>query len=104
MVERMKKLELARAFAGMLKDAAAERILLYGSVARGEDTAESDVNILVLSKDKRATRKQALKRAIDVLLDNGTYISVNVLTPGEYEQLRDMHFMRQIRKEGIVIG
>jgi predicted nucleotidyltransferase len=100
----MKKLELAKVFARTLKDTTAERIILYGSVARGDDTAESDVDILVLSKDKRATRKQAIKRAIDVLLDTGTYISVKVLTPGEYEQLQDTHFMRQIRKEGIVIG
>lgn len=100
----MKKLELAKDFARSLKDAAAERIILYGSVARGEDTEESDVDILVLAKDKRATRKQAIKRAIDVLLDTGTYISVKVLTPGEYEQLQDTHFIRQIREEGVVIG
>ena len=104
MVKRMKKLELAKVFARTLKDTATERIILYGSVARGEDTEESDVDILVLSKDKRATRKQVIKRAIDVLLDTGTYISVKVLTPGEYEQFQDTHFMRQIRKEGIVIG
>jgi predicted nucleotidyltransferase len=100
----MKKLELAKDFARTLKDAAAERIILYGSVARGEDTEESDVDILVLSRDKRATRKQVIKRAIDVLLDTGTYISVKVLTPGEYEQLQDTHFIRQIREEGVVIG
>jgi predicted nucleotidyltransferase len=100
----MKRLELAKEFARTLKDAAAERIILYGSVARGEDTEESDVDILVLSSDKRATRKQVIKRAIDVLLDTGTYISVKVLTPGEYEQLQDTHFIRQIREEGVVIG
>ncbi len=104
MVKRMKRLELAKEFARTLKDLAAERIILYGSVARGEDTEESDVDILVLSKDKRATRKQAITRAIDVLLDTGTYISVKVLTPGEYEQLQDTHFIRQIREEGVVIG
>jgi predicted nucleotidyltransferase len=100
----MKRLELAKEFARTLKDAATERIILYGSVARGEDTEESDVDILVLSRDKRATRKQVIKRAIDVLLDTGTYISVKVLTPGEYEQLQDTHFIRQIREEGVVIG
>ena len=100
----MKRLELAKEFARTLKDAAAERIILYGSVARGEDTEESGVDIPVLSRDKRATRKQVIKRAIDVLLDTGTYISVIVLTPGEYEQLQDTHFIRQIRDEGVVIG
>lgn len=98
----MKKLELAKEFAKTLKDV--EKTILYGSVARGEDTEESDVDILVLSRDKRATRKQVIKRAIDVLLDTGTYISVKVLTPGEYEQLKDTHFIRQIREEGVVIG
>ena len=100
----MKKLELAKEFARTLKDAAAERIILYGSVARGEDTEESDVDILVLSRDKQRTREKVIERAVDLLLDTGTYISVKVITPGEFERLKNTHFISQIAEEGMVIG
>ena len=87
-----------------MKDAAAERIILYGSVARGEDTEESDVDILVLSRDKQKTREKVIERAVDLLLDTGTYISVKVITPGEFERLKHTHFISQIAEEGMVIG
>jgi len=100
----MKKLELAKEFARTLKDAAAERIILYGSVARGADNEESDVDILVLSSDKQKTRDKVIEKAIDLLLDTGTYISVKVITPGEFERLKNTHFISQITNEGVVIG
>lgn len=104
MINRMKKLELAKEFARALQDVASEKIILYGSVARGEETEESDVDILVLATEKRSIKERVIKKAIDMLLETGTYISVKMLTPDEYEQLQDTHFIKQIRKEGVVIG
>ncbi|RLG58467.1 MAG: nucleotidyltransferase domain-containing protein, partial [Candidatus Hydrothermarchaeota archaeon] len=40
----MNKLEIAKEFAKSLKDV--EKIILFGSVARGEDKGDSDVDIL----------------------------------------------------------
>lgn len=42
--------------------------------------------------------------AKEFLLETGTYISVKVLTPADYEQLRDTHFIKQLRKAGVVLG
>jgi len=103
-VNGMKKLELAKEFARSLQDVAPEQIILYGSVARGEETAESDVDILVVARDKRSIKERVIRKAMDMLLETGTYISVKVLTPAEYEQLQDTHFIKQLRKEGVVIG
>lgn len=98
----MKKLEIAKEFAKSLKDV--ERIILYGSVARGEDKEESDVDILVISRDKRKTKDKVIERAMDILLDKGTYISVKVISLREFEDLKDTHFISQITKEGVIIG
>jgi len=98
----MKKLEIAKEFAKSLKDV--ERIILYGSVARGEDKEESDVDILVISRDKRKPKDKVIERAMDILLDKGTYISVKVISLREFEDLKDTHFISQITKEGVVIG
>jgi predicted nucleotidyltransferase len=95
----MKKLELAKEFARTLKDTAAEKIILYGSVARGEEKEDSDVDILILSSNKQKTRGKVIEKAVDMLLDTGTYISVKVLTPGEFERLKNTHFISQITNE-----
>lgn len=94
----MKKLELAKEFAKTLKDV--EKVILYGSVARGEEKEESDVDILILSRDKLKTKDKVIERAMDILLDTGTYISVKVISPSEFERLRNTHFISQIEKEG----
>jgi predicted nucleotidyltransferase len=100
----MNKMELAKEFARSLKDAAVEKIILYGSVARGEDEGESDIDILILSSDKQNTRDKVIEKAMDTLLDTGMYISVKVITPREFERLKNTHFISQIENEGVTIG
>ncbi|MHC1610212.1 MAG: nucleotidyltransferase domain-containing protein [Candidatus Methanospirareceae archaeon] len=53
----MNKLEIAKEFAKSLKDV--EKIILFGSVARGEDKGDSDVDILIISRNKQKTKDKA---------------------------------------------
>jgi len=45
-----------------------------------------------------------MKRIGDILLDEDIYISVKVITPSDYENLINTHFISTIEKEGVVIG
>jgi predicted nucleotidyltransferase len=98
----MNKFEQAKEFAKSLKGV--EKIILYGSVARGEDEEASDVDILIISPDKPKIKDKVIGKAMDILLDTGTYISVKVISPLEFERLKDTHFIKQIEKEGVLIG
>jgi predicted nucleotidyltransferase len=98
----MNKLEMAKEFAKSLKDV--EKIILFGSVARGEDKENSDVDILIISRDKLKTKDKVIGKVTDILLDKDTYISVKVITPQEFERLKNTHFILQIEKEGVLIG
>jgi predicted nucleotidyltransferase len=98
----MNKIEIAKEFAKSLKGV--EKIILYGSVARGEDEEASDVDILIISLDKPKIKDKVIGKAMDILLDTGTYISVKVISPSEFERLRNTHFFSQIEKEGVIIG
>ena len=100
----MKKLGIAKDFARSLKDIIAERIILFGSVARGEDKEDSDVDIMIISRDKLKTKDNVIGKATDLLLDKGTYISVKVISPQEFERLKNTHFIAQIEKDGVLIG
>lgn len=98
----MNKLEIAKEFAKSLKDV--EKIILFGSVARGEDKGDSDVDILIISRNKQKTKDRVIRKAMDILLDTGTYISVKVISPLEFERLKNTHFIAQIEKEGVLLG
>ena len=43
------RIEIAKEFANTIKSDYVKSIMLFGSVARGDDTEESDIDILIIS-------------------------------------------------------
>ena len=92
-----------------LKDVYGEylvKIVLYGSYARGEQTAESDVDIAVILKDGNTEKmhEEMTDIVVDYELDQGVTLSVIQI---ESEQFREWNktlpFYQNIDQEGIVI-
>ncbi len=82
-------------------------IILFGSVARGEATEESDIDIAVIWKGKKVDGWQKMESiAFETLLDLGVYISIKVITPTEYSHLLEINnnFIKNINREGISIA
>lgn len=82
------------------------KIVLYGSYARGEQTAESDVDIAVILKDGNTEKMHddMTDVVVDYELDQGVTMSV---IPIEFEQYtawnKTLPFYKNIDKEGIVL-
>src|SRR5215213_2119673 len=81
-----------------------QRIILFGSHAYGESTADSDVDVLVvMPKSRRVSRNTAAKIRLKVDAD----FPVDVLVRGEHEVERRVReqdlFMTQITKRGRVM-
>jgi predicted nucleotidyltransferase len=76
--------ELTEQFPGMV-----ERMLIYGSKARGEATPDSDLDVLLIVRDEAAKRKRAM-RGIGYLLDAEGYVvpSIMAYTVGEWQRLK----------------
>lgn len=100
----MDRRKIALEFSKSLDHPNIGKIILYGSVARGEDDIDSDVDILIVSNKKSEIKDIIMKRIGDILLDEDIYISVKVITPSDYENLINTHFISTIEKEGVVIG
>ena len=92
-----------------LKDVYGEylvKIVLYGSYARGEQTAESDVDIAVILKDGNTEKmhEEMTDIVVDYELDQGVTLSVIQI---ESEQFREWNktlpFYQNIDQEGIVL-
>lgn len=82
------------------------KIVLYGSYARGDFGAESDIDFLVILHDSHIKTFQELRKmneyVYDLQLKYDILISHQPTTLKRYEQT-DTLFYRLIRKEGIEI-
>lgn len=80
-------------------------IIVYGSVARGEDKEDSDIDILVIGRtnDWRFER-ELIKVAYDIGLDHGVYLSIKYISQDEYHKYQSFSFYKNIQREGISVG
>ena len=83
-----------------------DRVILYGSYVRGEQTEESDIDIAILVKmgNTKEMHDEMLDLVVDYELDLAVTLSV---VPIEYENYLEwkkvMPYYRNIDKEGIVL-
>ena len=98
------RFELAKDFAEKIKSDDVKLIILYVSVARGQDTPESDIDILIVSKNVGELRSKVNELAVDVILDYGEIISPHLMTEDHFNKTKDFLFLSNVLKEGVVLG
>jgi predicted nucleotidyltransferase len=77
-----------------------EKIIVFGSYARGDYSEESDVDILVVwTGEEEEGWREITRIAFGVLLDTEEYISVKVLSPKDMKA--DNIFVKSILEDGI---
>lgn len=99
---------VAEAFARRLRATYGERIrriVLFGSVARGDHGPDSDVDLLVVSVGNRlALQEEVAQDAVDVLLREGIVIAPLVVTEDEASALARTGLGRELAREGLAIA
>ncbi len=104
-----KKQEALKQFVEKVKnkyDDKIERIILFGSYARGEDKEESDIDVLVLTHgDRFEMQKNISGIAVDILLKTGVYISAKSVSTEEYDFMKKLKtgFYQNIVREGVTV-
>ena len=83
-----------------------DRIVLYGSYARGEETPESDVDIAVMLKP--GNTEEMHEKMIDIVVDYELDLAVTLsVVPIDYEQYiewkKTLPFYKNVEKEGIIL-
>ena len=99
--------QLAIDFAKSLDHPEIVKIILFGSVARGEDTKESDIDILIITKndgDDLEIRDDVYDKAWDIRLDTMVRISVKIRSIEHYEAYKNFSFYSNVEKDGVLIG
>jgi len=76
-----------------LKLEGVEKVILYGSVARGDFNEESGIDLLVLLKEMEPKERIVIAQeleiiAFQILMDTGEYILLQTMTVQEFERLK----------------
>ncbi|MGM9570545.1 MAG: nucleotidyltransferase domain-containing protein [Phascolarctobacterium sp.] len=84
-----------------------DRIILYGSQARGDSVEGSDIDILVIVDESdesiRGLRKAIWNHTNDISLEQDEVLSLIVKSRREYNRLRDTLFYQNVARDGIVL-
>jgi predicted nucleotidyltransferase len=80
-----------------------DQIVLFGSVARNEETENSDIDVLVVVEDK-SLKDRIFDISYSIMLETDIYISPKVVDIEEFEQIQDTSFMKEIEEEMQVYG
>lgn len=81
-----------------------ERVVLFGSRARGDAKPDSDYDVAVFIKDAGGFADDSARLAAvttDILLDTGAVISATPFPSGAYRERTG--FMHELRKDGLVL-
>jgi predicted nucleotidyltransferase len=79
---------------------------LFGSRARGEGTEESDLDVLIVLREKnRALCRRIVAEALEIDLAYDTNLAPTILSVEEYQQNRDCStpFYRNVEREGVCL-
>lgn len=84
---------------------ALERIVLYGSVARGTETEDSDVDIALIVRDHtEEMHEKMIDLTVDLELDYGKVLSVLLIDYDNFVEWEDvLPFYKNVKEEGITL-
>jgi predicted nucleotidyltransferase len=81
------------------------KVIVFGSVSRGQATDDSDIDLLVVMKSKDyRIRRQLIRHAYDIFLETGRLISVKAISETDCKRERDFSHLSEIAAEGVRVA
>ena len=98
------RLEIAKKFANIINSNEIKQIILFGSVARGEDNNDSDIDILIITDSKDEIKDFVYDKVTDICLYDGEYISAHFISQNHFNKTKNFSFLTNVLKEGVILG
>ncbi len=98
------RIEIAHEFAKAIKSEYILKIILFGSVARGDDTEESDIDILIVSDYPMEIDDVVADEVAWIMYDKQELISAHVMSEKTFNETKSFSFLTNVLREGVPIG
>ena len=96
--------KIAEEFAQAISSNNIKEIILFGSVARGEDNTDSDIDLLiVIYNDNPSFESMVDKKVVDFILETEEVISPHVMTLEHFNKTKDYSFLKNVMADGVTI-
>ena len=97
------RLEIAHEFADLINSDKIVKIILFGSVARGDDYEGSDIDILIIT-DYRDEIWENIENIIgEILLEKQELISAHIMSTKRFNATQDYSFLSNVLAEGEIL-
>ena len=72
-----------------------KKIILFGSVARQEDTEKSDIDILIIADNEEELEDYISEEVIDILLTEKQYISAHIMSQQHFNETKKLFIFKK---------
>ncbi|MDO5826482.1 MAG: nucleotidyltransferase domain-containing protein [Methanosphaera sp.] len=98
-----KRMVIAQEFAKNLSSDKINTIILFGSVARGEDTELSDIDLLIVTGYWEELDNEISKLVGKVMIEENELISTHIMDTHHFNTTKNYSFLSNVLKEGIIL-
>ena len=97
------RIEIAREFAEAINSDKIFKIILFGSVAREEDTEDSDIDILVVSDFWEDIDSIITDLVGEIVFEKQELISVHIMPVERFNTTQHYSFLSNVLEDGVVL-
>lgn len=98
------RVDIAHEFAKAIKSEYIIKIILFGSVARGDDTENSDIDILIVSNHPMKIDDIIADEVAWIMYDKQELISAHVMSEELFNKTQSFSFLTNVLRDGVAIG
>ena len=98
------RIRIAQRFADIINSDKIVTIILFGSVARGDDTEESDIDILIVPPVAHEIRDEINNVVVDIVINDEEFISAHLMSEDHFNETMNFPFLTNVLEEGMVLG
>lgn len=95
--------EIALEFANKINSKYIKQIILFGSVARGDDKQDSDIDLLIVVTSRKKTISLIEETVADFMYKYQELISAHIISETRYNKSKNYSFFNNINIEGVIL-
>jgi predicted nucleotidyltransferase len=98
------RIDIAKSFAKSIKNNKIKKVILFGSVARGEDIIESDIDVLIVSSSREEIFDLIYDKVFKILMEDDEHISAHIISEERFNTKQHYSFLSNVLEGGVLIG